>query len=145
MGAFINSGLISGEEVVYETKLHWIMFLAPTIWTIILLPFSREWPFLLVIAAAIWLLYWLNRRNSEIGVTNKRVLIKTGIISRKVIDMPLGKVESQNVTQGIFDRMVGAGTLHFRGAGSTPATLKNIDQPFALSKALNEAIDAMNK
>lgn len=28
MGSYVNSNLIRGEHVVYETKLHWITFVS---------------------------------------------------------------------------------------------------------------------
>ena len=85
---------------------------------------------------------WLNRRFTEIGISSKRILIKTGLISRKAIDMPLRKVESHKVTQGIIERILGSGTLVFKGTGTAEITLKNIDKPFALAHALSEAIEA---
>jgi len=32
---YIDKDLISGEQVVYRTKLHWVIFLRPTIWAVI--------------------------------------------------------------------------------------------------------------
>jgi hypothetical protein len=28
MGSYVNNNLIAGEQVVYETKLHWITFIS---------------------------------------------------------------------------------------------------------------------
>ena len=144
MGAFINSILIKDETVLHETKLHWSIYIRAGLWSILFL-ILYAWLQQIAVSIAVplvWLRYWLLCRFSEFAVTNKRVLVKTGVISRHVNDMSLGKVESCHVTQGIIDRIFGCGTLHFRGSGSTTKPLHNIDRPFAFARALDEAIHA---
>jgi uncharacterized membrane protein YdbT with pleckstrin-like domain len=135
MGAYISSNLIKDETVLHEARLHWSIYVFP----VFLLLLSCVVPPLFIFSIPYFILVILNRRSSEIGVTNKRVLIKTGILARKVIEMPLKKVESQHVSQGIIERIFGAGTLNFRGSGSTPTKLGNISEPFALTEAIDAA------
>ena len=64
MGRYVNDNLIDTERVIYETKLHWITFL------------SLKGLFTLFLAPLVSYL------TSEFAVTNKRIIIKTGFISR---------------------------------------------------------------
>ena len=41
--SYIDSNLLAGEQVVYRTRLHWLVFLAPVLLTVVvLLPIA--WP-----------------------------------------------------------------------------------------------------
>ncbi len=44
MGGYVNSNLITGEHVVYETKLHWITFVSlKGILTLFIAPLIAYW------------------------------------------------------------------------------------------------------
>jgi len=43
---------------------------------------------------------------TEIVVTNKRVLYKTGVIARNVFELQLNKVESARLNQTVFQRII---------------------------------------
>ncbi|MEI7790596.1 MAG: PH domain-containing protein, partial [Alphaproteobacteria bacterium] len=102
MGSYVRSNLIAGEEVVYETGLHPIIYLSPAalifggivLGTVInpsigavLLGFG-----VLSLAGA-----WLRQWAGEFAVTNRRVIVKLGFISRRTIEINLSKVESVEV------------------------------------------------
>jgi len=54
----------------------------------------------LVVAAVITFSYGVAKRNAtEMAVTNRRVLIKTGISSRRTLDLMLSRVESIGVEE----------------------------------------------
>jgi uncharacterized membrane protein YdbT with pleckstrin-like domain len=76
-----------------------------------------------VIAAAI--MY----RNSEFLITNRRVLIKVGLISRRTTEMFINKIESITVDQGIFGRLWDFGTVTIRGTGGSAQPFRMIAQP----------------
>ena len=70
------------------------------------------------------------RRNAtEVAVSNKRVLIKTGVLARKSIEVLLGKVESIGVQESAMGRMLGYGSVVVRGTGGTFETFHNISHP----------------
>ncbi len=84
MGTYIEKNLIKDEYVEFETTYHWVIF------------FSLRALFTLFIAPL------LDRYADEFAVTNKRVIVKTGLISRRTLEMNLSKIESVNVDQTIF-------------------------------------------
>jgi uncharacterized membrane protein YdbT with pleckstrin-like domain len=111
MGSYIQSNLLKDEQVVHETRLHWIRFL------------SLRGLFTLFIAPLI------DRACSEFAITNRRVIIKLGLVSRRTFEMNLSKIESVNVDQSLLGRMLGYGTITIIGTGGTKETFADIAAP----------------
>jgi hypothetical protein len=66
----------------------------------------------LLVSGAIAILMGMIRRNAtEMAVTNRRVVIKTGLVNRKTIAMLLGKVETIEVNETAVGKMLGYGTI----------------------------------
>jgi uncharacterized membrane protein YdbT with pleckstrin-like domain len=120
MGHYVDNNLIKDEHVVYETKYHWKIF------------FSLSGIFTLFIAPA------LARWSDEFVVTNKRVIIKTGIISRKTLEMNLNKIESVNVDQSIMGRLLGYGDVTIIGTGGTRESFPDIGNAVEFRKRFQE-------
>src|SRR5690349_21811759 len=121
MGAYIEGNLVRGESVVYEARLHWITFM------------SLRGLLTLFIAPAI------ERWTSEFAITNKRIIIKVGLVSRRTVEMNLSKVESVNVDQSILGRILGYGTITVIGTGGTREAFTNLAKPLLFRKAFQEA------
>jgi len=120
MGKYAQSNLTSGENVVYEAKLHWIVFILPSaIFTLWIAPLIR----------------WLT---SEFVITNKRIIIKIGLLSHRTLEMNLPKVESVNVNQSILGRILGYGTVTIIGTGGTREPFKQISRPLDFRKAFQQ-------
>jgi uncharacterized membrane protein YdbT with pleckstrin-like domain len=75
-------------------------------------------------------------------VTNRRVLIKTGIMSRRTIELLLSRVESIVITEPFFGRMFGYGTVIVRGTGGTPEPFTLIANPTEFRRHVQEQIEA---
>jgi uncharacterized membrane protein YdbT with pleckstrin-like domain len=120
MGKYVNDNLINDERVEFETTYHWIIF------------FSLRALFTLFIAPLI------DRYTDEFAITNKRVIIKTGLISRKTFEMNHSKIESVNVDQSILGRILGYGTIRIVGSGGTREVFPNIRKPLQFRKKFQE-------
>ena len=149
MNGYVKEHLLPGEQIVYETRLHWIMFMGPAI----LSPFILLFTLLFAIAGSpgiivLWVLYmvivggWLyfKRKYSEFGITNKRVVIKTGILRRRSLELLLTKIEGVTVNQGIGGRMLNYGTIVISGVGGTKEPFHQIENPFEFRKRVHEQI-----
>jgi len=77
---------------------------------------------------------------SEFGITDKRVLIKTGFIQRNSHEILLSKVEAIKVNQGLLGRMLDFGTIALTGTGGTQDPFKNIVKPLEFRKQAQEQI-----
>lgn len=120
MGSYVQNNLSKDEQVIYEAKLHWIIFVSlKAILTLFIAP---------LIAQA----------TSEFAITNKRIIIKVGLISRRTLEMNLTKIESVNVNQSILGRMLGYGTIVVIGTGGTKEPFARISDPMAFRKKFQE-------
>lgn len=147
---YIENNLVPGEQVIYKTGYHWIVI----VWSIVLSflfaaagvaalyqafssnenanykqAFEIGGSAALVLAAIIMMQGIIRRSSTEVAVSNKRVLIKTGILARKSIEVLLGKVESIGVEESAMGRMLGFGSVVVRGTGGTFETFHNISHP----------------
>lgn len=120
MGRYIDNNLIRDEKVELETTYHWIIF------------FNLRALFTLFIAPII------DKYTDEFAITNKRVIIKTGLISRKTFEMNHSKIESVNVDQSILGRILGYGTISIVGSGGTKEVFPNIKSPLKFRKKFQE-------
>jgi len=96
----------------------------------------------LVLVAAIVLIGGgiIRRFATEVGVSNKRVLIKTGLFSRRSIEVLLPKVESIGVDKSLCGRMLGYGSVVVRGTGGTFETFDKIAHPSELRRQVQQQI-----
>ena len=74
----------------------------------------------------------------EFVITNNRVVVKTGIISRYTFEMNLNKIETVNVDQSIMGRIFGFGTIIIVGTGGTKESFPNIAKPLEFRKKFQE-------
>lgn len=135
MGRYVNSVLAPGETVVYEGKMTSLMFVWPGIVVVLGLIIGVAVPLAGLPIVGIGLLYclyaYLEWTNSEYVVTNRRVILKTGIISRDTFEMRLEKIESISFRQGILERLLSYGNITITGTGDTSQEFKNISNPLA--------------
>lgn len=86
-----------------------------------------------------WLLAiyeFLRLKSTEQGVTNKRVILKTGIISRSTQEMKLKSIETVEISQGILGRIFGFGTIRITGRGISNFAFKGIDDPMSVKRQI---------
>jgi uncharacterized membrane protein YdbT with pleckstrin-like domain len=141
VGNYVERNLIAGEQVVYETRIHPIIFLSPG--AIILVGIGLGVGLsppggLVVLACGVLMLIaaWIRQWSGEFAVTNKRVVVKVGFISRRTIEINMPKVESIEVNQGIFARLLNYGTIMVIGTGGTKEPFDLIDDPLAFRRAV---------
>ncbi len=78
---------------------------------------------------------------TEFGVTNRRVIAKTGFIRRHTLEMLLSKIESVAVRQNILGRLLNFGTVTVTGTGGTKESFRAIVGPIAVRKKINQIIE----
>ena len=95
--------------------------------------------FLLPLSALMLLYAYLLIRSTEMAVTSTRFVRKSGVIMRDTTEIRLSKIESVKVTQHIFGRMFGYGTIAIAGTGGNGAIMKGVRDPLAFRAAVAEA------
>jgi len=127
--SYIEQSLSTGEKIEGLFKLHWIAWIPMIIWLILaLLTFG------LTLVIAIY--EFLRLKFLEQGVTNKRVILKRGIISRKTEEVKLTSIETVEINQGIFGRIFGFGTVKVTGRGISDLIFKGIDNPMSVKREI---------
>ncbi len=78
---------------------------------------------------------------TEFGVTNRRVIAKTGFVRRHTLEMLLPKIESVAVRQNVLGRLLDFGTVTVTGTGGTKESFRAIVEPIAVRKKINQIIE----
>jgi len=80
-------------------------------------------------SAALFCIGLLKRSVTEMAVTNKRVIVKTGLAERRTTEILLSRIESVVVDEPAMGRILGYGTVIVRGTGGTPEYSKKSSIP----------------
>jgi uncharacterized membrane protein YdbT with pleckstrin-like domain len=142
---YVERVLQPGEAVIYATSLHWLIYLRAIVMLVIALAcliasgmFAEPGMAIgLQIVAALFALFglisslvaFIRRSTTELAVTDRRVIFKTGIIQRHTMEMNRSKVETVGVDQSILGRMLGYGTIIVRGTGGSFEPIPYIGEP----------------
>jgi membrane protein YdbS with pleckstrin-like domain len=151
----IDKFLLRNEKCVVLARRHWAM-VAPqgtaivvtwTAWALVLAAappsaIDTVAAFFYVLSAAWfgWLLTEWHRE--QLAVTDKRVLLITGLITKKLAVMPLTKVTDMTYERSPWGRLLGYGTFVMESAGQHQA-LSRIDfvaHPDRLYRRLSEQL-----
>ena len=147
---YVQRVLQPGEQVRHVSSIHWIVYwpgVAVALLAVVaywladtrLLPgFWRYTAYALAVVAAVLLIQqWFQWWVTEIAVTNRRVVYKNGLIRRETNEMNMDKVESVQIDQSIFGRMLDYGNVTILGTGEGSfKTLRTIASPIELRNSI---------
>lgn len=149
--SYITRHLLPGETVRYRTRLHWKLYVGPLLLVLlVLLPLailalSTVHPWLAIVPAVLalvlLLIAFVRRRSSEFAVTNKRVILKLGVLSTRSVELLLPKVEGIAVTQSLAGRLFGFGGIVVTGSGGTQEPFAGIQAPLEFRQAVQAATE----
>ena len=140
---YVDKHLLEGEKVVYRARLHRIIFLPPLVLAVLGLVVAvlvniylknREAAGIvgaafLIVAILVAVPRYIRYVSSEFAVTNKRVIVKVGLIYRDTLELVLAKVETIGVDQTVLGRILNYGTITVTGTGGTKEPFKDIASP----------------
>jgi uncharacterized membrane protein YdbT with pleckstrin-like domain len=145
--SYIQDNLLPGEHIVYKANLHKIIFFWPAFWlviSIVLFPIKDVGiplgAIILLLSLILGTKAAMKFISSEFGVTNKRVLIKVGLIQRKSFETMLTKIEGIQVNQGILGRILNYGTIVVTGTGGSKEPFHSISSPLEFRKKVQEQV-----
>jgi membrane protein YdbS with pleckstrin-like domain len=148
--AFPKRLLVGGEELILDLRPHPIALVLPAL--AVVLGFAaatwvaNQWDGLVVLTA--WIVYglallvyvlpkvvwWLT---SNFVVTTDRVVHREGFIAKRSMEIPLEAINDVRFEQGIFDRMVGAGSISISSASERGTeTFDDIRHPEEVQKTI---------
>ena len=163
--SYITKTLVPGEKVVYQTRLHWIVMLGHLVGAVVLwglggyvLWYAYAHPqmestsrhiaayggaALLLCGLIVLFAGTLRRNTTEMAVTTRRVVVKTGLASRRTIEMLLNKVETIEVTEPGMGRLLGYGSITLIGTGGTSEQFHKIAKPLVFRNEVQQQIEKL--
>ena len=138
MTSYVGEILQPGEQMIYQAKITWIIYLRGIVITLFggaSMAADFQYSNLVIILGLFFILVaFIRRRTTELVITNKRVISKKGWIMRKSSEIHRSKIEGVQVDQSILGRVDGYGTITVHGTGSGMAPMKDIDDPLEFRK-----------
>ena len=138
---YLKKTLSSNETVVSNPKVSkWSLVGPYTLFVIVGLCLSSVTLGMSLLTIIFPIMAHFRRWTTEYGVTNKKVMFKTGWIRRKTDELYTKKIEGVDVVQGLQGRIFGYGDLVFSGTGSQTVVFKMVPNPLDVKKAVQETI-----
>ncbi len=127
--------LSADEEVELDLHPHWKALVRPVVVLLVVVPVaafaaarvpdgSAQTPLrLAVLALALGLLAWLallpflRWLTTHYVVTDRRLIVRRGIVARSGRDMPLARINDISFSHTLLERLLGCGTLVVESAG----------------------------
>jgi membrane protein YdbS with pleckstrin-like domain len=150
--AYYTKVLQPDETVKVVGRLHWSIYLRALVVLVLamaLLVFAErqpdpdwqrtaQWAAGVVGALGLLLLLaaWIRRLGTEIVVTDRRVILNHGLLTRRTMEMNMSKIEMVDVQQSLWGRIWGYGTVKIHGTGVDIEALKSIGSPLAIRNAI---------
>ncbi len=149
---YVERHLLPDEQVLYKTRLHWILLLKPSLLVALglaitaLLWWMNAQPvfyYLGGVIAAIGLFWGLVRyvemMTAEFAVTSVRLILKVGLVARYTTELLIAKVESIGVAQSLAGRVLGFGDLTVTGTGGAREVFSRVRDPIAFRNHVQQA------
>jgi membrane protein YdbS with pleckstrin-like domain len=162
---------VAGEDLLFTPQLHWFFNVKPLIlslpfflllvilwamnnsgnYAFLLMDLGIGMPFNimirqvflvgLLVVLVIFLCRILIYVTTEYGLTNKRLIIKKGVIRISITEIPTDRIESIFCVQGLLGRIFRYGTIYISGIGGKMPTFFMVARPYVFRKKLVSIIE----
>ncbi|MBA2653306.1 MAG: PH domain-containing protein [Tatlockia sp.] len=133
------------SDIIYKAKLNWIIFLWPVVFGCIAMVLGiyfqqfKEIALLFVVFALIWIaMTWVTYHFSSLTIKKNQVILRTGMLVRQTIDMPITKIETIDIRQSVFGSIFKFGNLIITGTGGTRHMIGFLDQPLTCRRYIEQ-------
>ena len=113
-----------------EISFHWTHALIAWLYLVFL-----GW---LLVGIYLFVSMYVEKWMTERALTNRRLVIKGGLIRRQTEEISFNRIEEVNLNQSILQRILGSDDIRVTGTGSGEVIMKNIDTPLSVQKKINE-------
>jgi uncharacterized membrane protein YdbT with pleckstrin-like domain len=132
----MSNQLMPGENLVLKERQHWIVMVKPLLLPIAVLvlvglldafqAIPSDYRLLATLAAVallgIWLIaVWVRWSSRSFTITDRRVILDTGVVSRASKVIALDRVQDIGTNQSLLGRMLGYGRIEIDSAGAAGA------------------------
>ena len=137
---YIESNLLTDERIVHKARLHWLIFWkAPAVMAASAPLFQLE-PVVGALVFGVGILLCIppliSYVTSEFGVTSRRVIVKTGVLRRRTLELLLRQVEAISIDQTVMGRLFNYGSVTLSGTGGVREVFHNIAAPLEFRRQI---------
>ncbi|MBA4697194.1 MAG: PH domain-containing protein [Legionella sp.] len=133
------------SNVVYTARLHWILFLGPVLFMLLIL-YAITHLFLLTGSAILlfllglaWLgAIWVTYTFSYLEIKPRKISLRTGIFVREIVDISMDKIESIDIRQSILGSILQYGSLVITGTGGSHRMIHYLKNPLTCRRYIEE-------
>lgn len=148
--AYIDQILMLDESVVHTTRLHTIIYLWPAAClaasiAAVVAGWVEVATVLLAVSGLFGLKAWLDRATTELSLTDMRIIVKGGFLTRDTFELLLENIEGGRVDQSLFGRLFGYGTLTITGTGSAKIPLPEVTAPVEFWQQIQRQIVVLRR
>jgi uncharacterized membrane protein YdbT with pleckstrin-like domain len=157
--AYPPENLNEGEEIALDLKPHWWAFAVPAavetgllvLLIVVLAGTDASWLQVPVALAVVGVLGWLavvyaKWATTQFVITNRRLIYRSGVVSKSGIEIPLDRVNNVIFNQTLFERAIGAGDLTIESAGeSGQQYFSNVRKPHAVQNEIYRQMEAFDQ
>jgi hypothetical protein len=144
-----NNDLLENERVVYQTRLHWALFLGPAMVIMIgglSFPAKGVKALILVAIGLVWgVISYMKYNRSLIRVTNQRVLFCVSFLVKKPFSISLSDISFVDFYQPSLGAMLNFGRITLLHGGKMKSVFRLVSSPGAFVAAVREQVAAIRK
>ncbi|WP_347473227.1 PH domain-containing protein (plasmid) [Acinetobacter thermotolerans] len=146
MGSYIEENLARDEKIIIKAQVTWLSqfwyLLFGVLFILAAIPSKNSIFFLLgVIFIAVAAIHVIT---TELALTNRRIIAKSGLIRRNTIELKVNRVESLGVDQSILGRVLNFGSIIVKGVGGSNAPIPYIARPMEFRQQVNNFLDELD-
>ena len=155
------SDLLPGERILTRATRHWVVLVRPIVTTVlamaisfvvlVLLPIPGELRLFLMLGVilvgiGVLNLYYWGWRAHEYVLTDQRVILNEGILSKFSRSIAIDRIQDLTTFQGLWGRTWGFGDIELESAGREGAEmLSTVPRPQQLRNAIFGQIEARRR
>lgn len=146
---YVEKNLLKNETIIILQKPHWMIYRS-VVYSIAIFGalayYSDAAPVWIglgfLFALPLTILTVINRKSTELAITSKRIIVKTGLIGRSTTELNHNQIESLSINQSDLGRMFNYGTITFHGTGGVKTPVKDVDNPLEFRKQVLEMLES---
>ena len=138
-------GSSTSNSIVYQARLHWIIFFWPAIvfasalYVSEVSPLFRNIGHITALLSLVWLVVMvMTYYFSVLIIKERQIILCTGILTRQTLDLSLNKIESIDIRQSVLGSLFQYGSLVITGTGGTRQYINYLNQPLTCRRHIEQ-------
>lgn len=133
--------------IVYQARLHWILFFWPMALIALMeyVGYRVEWirtpSIIMALVGVVWaMILLMTYQFSSLTIKKNQIILRSGLLVRQTVDIPLSKIESIDIRQSILGSVLRYGTLTITGTGGTRQFLAYLSRPLTCRRYIEQLL-----